>query len=138
MSTSSANLPPKATSTSTSQKIAEKKEPVADDRVISTVKRPPMRPIAPSLMYPDPSTNFSFQWLVYINTIGNPNVPDLEIIRKHLFDEGSIAKPELIKLIKDVTQLMSKLLKTITIFVESEPNVIRMTEPVVIIGDIHG
>lgn len=33
----------------------------------------------------------------------------MEQIRKHLYEEGSVAKSELVKLIKDVTQVMSKL-----------------------------
>ena len=66
-------------------------------------------------------------------------VPNLEAVRKHLFEEGIVAKSELLKLIKDVTQVMSKL-NTISNScpIESEPNVMRLREPVVIIGDIHG
>ena len=41
--------------------------------------------------------------------------------------EGHINKPELIDIIKEVTSIMSK-----------EPNVMRVKEPVVIVGDIHG
>ena len=36
-------------------------------------------------------------------------VPNVEAVRKHLFEEGIVAKSELLKLIKDVTQVMSKL-----------------------------
>jgi serine/threonine-protein phosphatase 2B catalytic subunit len=66
-------------------------------------------------------------------------VPNLEALRKHLFEEGIVAKSELLKLIKDVTQVMSKL-NTISHScpIESENNVMRLREPVVIIGDIHG
>jgi hypothetical protein len=35
-------------------------------------------------------------------------VPDLELIRKHLLEEGSIGKPELMRLITDVTKMLSK------------------------------
>ena len=45
-----------------------------------------------------------------IRSIGNPNIPDLSLIRQWLLDEGSIAKPELMKLIKDVTSVLSNLL----------------------------
>jgi len=38
-----------------------------------------------------------------LNNIENPCIPDLATIRKHLFEEGTVAKSELIKLVKDVT-----------------------------------
>jgi len=57
-------------------------------------------------MYPDAS-----KITTKINKIiGNPNIPDLSLIRQWLLDEGSIAKPELMKLIKDVTSVLSNLL----------------------------
>ena len=37
--------------------------------------------------------------------IGMPTVPDLAKIRQWLLDEGSVAKSELVKLIKDVTKV---------------------------------
>ena len=36
-------------------------------------------------------------------------VPNVEAVRKLLFEEGIVAKSELLKLIKDITQVMSKL-----------------------------
>jgi len=44
-----------------------------------------------------------------------------------LLDEGLVAKTEMIRLIKDVTNVL-----------KSEPNIIKMQEPVIIVGDIHG
>jgi hypothetical protein len=82
--------------------IGKRKEIGEDDRVVKTVKQPPMRPINPEIMYPDSS---KFTILIPVE---NPTVPNLEAVRKHLFDEGSVAKTELIKLVKDVTQVMSK------------------------------
>jgi hypothetical protein len=35
-------------------------------------------------------------------------VPDIKVLRQHLHDEGSIAKREMVKLIKDVTAVFSK------------------------------
>jgi len=39
---------------------------------------------------------------------GRPTVPNLELIRKHLLEEGQIAKTELVRLIKDATVVFSK------------------------------
>jgi hypothetical protein len=77
---------------------------------MSTVKRPPSKPITPNLMYPDTSKNSTEFFSDYYKNLNldKPNVPDLYTIRKHLFEEGSVGKAELIKLIKDTTQLMSK------------------------------
>lgn len=41
--------------------------------------------------------------------------------------EGRLEKKELIEIVKCATQIMKK-----------EPNVLRMKEPVIIVGDIHG
>lgn len=57
-----------------------------------------MRPIAYDKMYPDSS-----MVVFYLKFSENPNVPNMEAIRKHLYEEGSVGKAELVKLIKDVT-----------------------------------
>jgi len=44
-----------------------------------------------------------------------------------LLREGRIEKPELVDLLKDVLKVFRK-----------EPNVMRIKEPVIIVGDIHG
>ena len=62
-------------------------------------------------MYPDPSISLlSAYTLTHIKCIDNQSVPDLETIRKHLNDEGTISKIELIRLIKDTTRVFSMLL----------------------------
>ena len=58
---------------------------------------------------------------------GNRQVPNIDVLRKHLLREGRLEKKELIEIIKTATQIMRK-----------EPNVLRMKEPVIIVGDIHG
>ena len=47
------------------------------------------------------------------NALGNPTVPDLKLITQHLLDEGTISKKELVRLVKDVTELLSKSLGVI-------------------------
>jgi serine/threonine-protein phosphatase 2B catalytic subunit len=44
-----------------------------------------------------------------------------------LLREGRLEKKELVELIKGASTIMRK-----------EPNVLRMKEPVIIVGDIHG
>jgi len=58
---------------------------------------------------------------------GNREVPDMDILRKHLLREGHLQKPELMELINGATAIMRK-----------EPNVLKIKEPVIIVGDIHG
>lgn len=55
------------------------------------------------------------------------SVPNTELLRKHLLREGHINKNELIELLNSVTSILKK-----------EPNVMRIKEPVIIVGDIHG
>jgi len=58
--------------------------------------------------------------------------------------EGPIDKEHLVELIKELTGIMSKSfqIKSFLFYdysiLEKEPNVIRMKEPVIIVGDIHG
>ena len=54
-------------------------------------------------------------------------MPQIEKLRKHLLREGRIEKPELVDLLKEVLKIFRK-----------EPNVMRIKEPVIIVGDIHG
>lgn len=68
----------------------------------------------------------------------------MELLRKHLLREGPIDKEHLVELIKELTGIMSKSfqIKSFLFYdcsiLEKEPNVIRMKEPVIIVGDIHG
>lgn len=41
-------------------------------------------------------------------TLGKPTVPNLAVVRKHLVDQGTIGRAELMKLILDVTKVMGK------------------------------
>ena len=54
-------------------------------------------------------------------------IPDIERLRKHLLREGRLAKPELLEIVQEATKILKK-----------EPNVMRIKEPVIIVGDIHG
>lgn len=60
-------------------------------------------------------------------TADGRSVPNIEKLRKHLLREGHINKEDLCDIIKEATKIFKK-----------EPNVIRLREPVIIVGDIHG
>jgi hypothetical protein len=77
----------------------------------------------------------------------------MDLLRKHLLREGHLNKPELMELIKCTTEIMSKLLlrsnpfdvnifilltSSTFLLIGKEPNVHKMKEPVIIVGDIHG
>jgi len=51
----------------------------------------------------------------------------MDLIRKHLMIEGHIEKDCLTRILRDVSKIY-----------RSEPNMLRVEEPVIIIGDIHG
>ena len=51
----------------------------------------------------------------------------MELLRSHLLREGHLEKTELMEILRDATNIMKK-----------EPNVLRIKEPVIIVGDIHG
>ena len=61
----------------------------------------------------------------------------MEILRKHLLREGHIDKKELMEIISRATKIMRKY-HNYSQILGDEPNVIRIKEPVIIVGDIHG
>ena len=70
-------------------------EPLSDplnDRVVKSLQSPPSRPLSLNLMYPYPD---------------KLDVPDLNIVRKHLLSGGMIGRGQIIKLVKDVTMLFN-------------------------------
>ena len=77
-----------------------------NDRFIKTLKPPPHKPLSSSVMYPDAS-NYEHANTILKFSIDNANVPDLGIIRQHLLDQGTVAKPELVKLLKDTLNVFS-------------------------------
>jgi hypothetical protein len=75
------------------------------DRQVKSVCPPPARPLSYSLMYPNPCTSFPIPSHQFLAT---PTLPNVELIRKHLLEEGTIGKSELRKLIQDVTAVFSE------------------------------
>ena len=58
--------------------------------------------------------------------------------------EGPIKKEQVQKILKDAITLMSKYIYSlhininIIIFIAKEPNTVKVGEPIVIVGDLHG
>jgi serine/threonine-protein phosphatase 2B catalytic subunit len=54
-------------------------------------------------------------------------LPNYNVIKKHLAREGKIYKDQFMKLISDATDILKK-----------EENLMKIAEPVCVVGDIHG
>ena len=73
-------------------------------------------------------------------------IPNMKVLRAHLKAEGHLKKSKLNELITKVTNIMSMFTsKFISQFIdfsifnlENEPNIVCVTSPTIIVGDIHG
>jgi|Transcript_13357 serine/threonine-protein phosphatase 2B catalytic subunit len=90
----------------------ERLEDPCNDRKMRDVPRPPRYPMTVANLY---------------ETRDGKEVPKMDLIRKHLMIEGHIEKDCLTRILRDVSKIY-----------RSEPNMLRVEEPVIIIGDIHG
>lgn len=87
-------------------------EPLPDpikDRVIKEVLAPPQLPLDKSKLY---------------NKQGKLNY---NVIKEHLVKEGKVNKKDLLELINNTIKVLKK-----------EPNILKLKDPVIIVGDIHG
>lgn len=80
------------------------------DRVVKDISPPPAKPLEDTLLYPDGS-----------------NIPDWRALKQHIQKEGRVSRQHCIDLIKRVSEITS-----------SEPNLLRLSAPVTVVGDIHG
>jgi len=55
------------------------------------------------------------------------NLPNLDLLKQHLFEEGKILKEDVLEIVNRATQ-----------FFLEEPNILIVKEPVTIVGDVHG
>lgn len=88
-------------------------EPLLDprsDRMVKDIKPPPHRPLKQELLYP-----------------GKSQIPDWRALRDHLSREGRLEKKHVLKIINDTTTLL-----------RAEPNLVKVKDPVMVVGDTHG
>lgn len=93
-------------------------EPLCDpleDRPVKSHPAPPHKPLDHKLLFPQHLKR------------GTEEVPDWKALKDHMFKEGRINKPDLLQLVLSAADIMQR-----------EPNVLQVTEPVVVVGDIHG
>ena len=89
--------------------MEELSDPFLEDRVKKKVAPPPRYPMEHQKLFP------------------KKNQPDWEALRDHLKKEGHLSKPdilELISLFKDI--------------IKNEPNIVKLRDPLTIVGDLHG
>ncbi|KAF4662391.1 Serine/threonine-protein phosphatase 2B catalytic subunit alpha [Perkinsus olseni] len=89
-------------------------EPLEDplhDRRVDTVTPPPRAPLTPELLFPE----------------GEESPPDWRCLRKHLFAEGRLY-------IESITRIVKAFINLCT----AEPNIVKLKDPITVVGDIHG
>ena len=89
-------------------------EPLPDpcgDRHVTSLPPPPHKALPADLLYP----------------YKEKDRPDWKLVRDFMQKEGSFTKPQCIKMIKDTISVLKK-----------EPNMVKIGEPIVIVGDLHG
>ena len=66
------------------------------DRMVNVIVPPPQHPISHNILFPDNKKR------------GSLEVPDWLALKEHLLKEGRMRKVDLIQLIRDVMEIMSK------------------------------
>jgi len=89
--------------------MEEVTDPFLDDRVMKKVAPPPRFPLEHQKLFP------------------KKNLPDWKLLKSHLTKEGHLSKPDIIEL----TNLFKNIIK-------NEPNIVKLNDPVTIVGDLHG
>ena len=64
-------------------------------------------------------------------------MPDWKVVRDYLRREGTLSKAQVSRILQDSMTVMCKAFLNITL-IAKEPNMVRVPEPVVVVGDVHG
>eukprot|EP01057_Protomagalhaensia_wolfi_P005730 Protomagalhaensia_wolfi_Nauph_80__5729@NODE_68_length_4033_cov_20_317977_g54_i0_p1_GENE_NODE_68_length_4033_cov_20_317977_g54_i0NODE_68_length_4033_cov_20_317977_g54_i0_p1_ORF_typecomplete_len491_score86_20Metallophos/PF00149_28/5_5e37Metallophos_2/PF12850_7/7_2e05_NODE_68_length_4033_cov_20_317977_g54_i05452017 len=81
------------------------------DRQVKEVEPPPAKPLSEALLFPN----------------GLDGNPDWRALQSHCFREGRVAKEHCLHIIRRVSAITS-----------CEPNLLRLQDPITVVGDIHG
>eukprot|EP00914_Ancora_sagittata_P020931 GHVO01041156.1.p1 GENE.GHVO01041156.1~~GHVO01041156.1.p1 ORF type:complete len:506 (-),score=68.72 GHVO01041156.1:136-1653(-) len=89
-------------------------DPLADpknDRVVKDIEPPPSQYLSDALLFPN----------------GPSELPDWKALKSHLIREGRVTKEHCLDIISKVSEITGK-----------EPNLLKVKDPVTVVGDIHG
>lgn len=84
------------------------------DRVITDFDPPPAEPLADDILFPNKSSK-------------KKSPPDWKALKEHLSKEGRISKESCHQILNDTLSMLKK-----------EPNLLKLKDPVTVVGDIHG
>lgn len=104
-----------------------------DDRVMKDVLPPPQKPLSRALLYPKKSKliknliETKIKNKIKQKFLKLDNIPDWKVLRDHLAREGKLTKSDLLELVN-----------TFVSIVKAEPNIVKIQDPVTVVGDIHG
>lgn len=88
-----------------------------EDRVLKEVLPPPHKALAHEKLFSKKSTT----------TINHIDTPDWKLLRDHLAREGKLTKADALELINLFVSI-----------VKAEPNIVKIQDPITVVGDIHG
>lgn len=113
-------------------------EPLSDpdgDRAMKDIMPPPHRPMSDELLYPNKSKSS----ISLTSHLLGTNMPNWELLKNHLYREGRVTKEHCHKILRDTLAILSNLIFTFhDCFLEKEPNLLSLHDPVTVVGDIHG
>lgn len=83
------------------------------DRIIADFEPPPSAPLKDEFLFPEKDSG--------------KTLPDWKALRDHLNKEGRLSKESCHQILNDTLSMLKK-----------EPNLLKLKDPVTVVGDIHG